>query len=318
MVKAAWLRYPEIYPKLTAVQARLKTASQLRVPAVNARVQAQINAGGKMLRSGLMFMLARFHDLDNPSLVAAGAAIETLHLATLIHDDVLDHADRRRGQTTIQQESGNQAAIYAGDYLFAVYFQLLAEAAPDVANVGRNARVMRRLLLGELDQNAVRRDHSITIHQYLRQISGKTAALFELAAWQGATLSGATAAECHAAARYGHAVGMAFQMTDDLLDYTTTAGKPGLEDLQNGIDTLPVLYALAQAPELQPLILAAQTDPAARAEAAAQIRQLGLPQAQSLAARYTAKALAALQAFPAGQPRSDLMHLTQALLTRQQ
>lgn len=318
MVKAAWLRYPEIYPKLTAVQARLKTASQLRVPAVNARVQAQINAGGKMLRSGLLFMLARFHDLDNPSLVAAGAAIETLHLATLIHDDVLDHADRRRGQTTIQQESGNQAAIYAGDYLFAVYFQLLAEAAPDVANVGRNARVMRRLLLGELDQNAVRRDHPITIHQYLRQISGKTAALFELAAWQGATLSGATAAECHAAARYGHAVGMAFQMTDDLLDYTTTAGKPGLEDLQNGIFTLPVLYALAKAPELQPLILAAQTDPAARAEAAAQIRQLGLPQAQHLAARYTDKALAALQTFPAGQPRSDLMHLTQALLTRQQ
>ncbi|WP_125580131.1 polyprenyl synthetase family protein [Lacticaseibacillus suibinensis] len=318
MVKAAWLRYPEIYPKLTAVQARLKTASQLRVPAVNARVQAQINAGGKMLRSGLMFMLARFHDLDNPSLVAAGAAIETLHLATLIHDDVLDHADRRRGQTTISQESGNQAAIYAGDYLFAVYFQLLAEAAPDVANVGRNARVMRRLLLGELDQNAVRRDQPITIHQYLRQISGKTAALFELAAWQGATLSGASAAECQAAARYGHAVGMAFQMTDDLLDYTTTAGKPGLEDLQNGIYTLPVLYALAQAPELQPLLLAAQTDSAARAEAAAQIRQLGLPQAQHLAARYTEKALAALQAFPAGQARGDLMNLTQALLTRRQ
>lgn len=318
MVKAAWLRYPEIYPKLTAVQARLKTASQLRVPAVNTRVQAQINAGGKMLRSGLMFMLARFHDLDNPSLVAAGAAIETLHLATLIHDDVLDHADRRRGQTTIQQESGNQAAIYAGDYLFAVYFQLLAEAAPDVANVSRNARVMRRLLLGELDQNAVRRDQPITIHQYLRQISGKTAALFELAAWQGATLSGATTAECHAAARYGHAVGMAFQMTDDLLDYTTTAGKPDLEDLQNGIYTLPVLYALAQAPALQPLVLAARTDPTARAEAAAQIRQLGLPQAQHLAARYTAKALAALQAFPASQARTDLMNLTQALLTRQQ
>lgn len=318
MVKAAWLRYPEIYPKLTAVQARLKTASQLRVPAVNARVQAQINTGGKMLRSGLMFMLARFHDLDNPSLVAAGAAIETLHLATLIHDDVLDHADRRRGQTTIQQESGNQAAIYAGDYLFAVYFQLLAEAAPDVANVGRNARVMRRLLLGELDQNAVRRDHPITIHQYLRQISGKTAALFELAAWQGATLSGATAAECHAAARYGHAVGMAFQMTDDLLDYTTTAGKPGLEDLQNGIYTLPVLYALAQAPELQPVILAARTDETARTAAAAQIRQSGLPQAQDLAARYTAKAMVTLQTFPAGQPRSDLMNLTQALLTRQQ
>lgn len=318
MVKAAWLRYPQIYPKLTAVQARLKTASQLRVPAVNARVQAQINAGGKMLRSGLMFMLARFHDLDNPSLVAAGAAIETLHLATLIHDDVLDHADRRRGQTTIQQESGNQAAIYAGDYLFAVYFQLLAEAAPDVANVGRNAGVMRRLLLGELDQNAVRRDHPITIHQYLRQISGKTAALFELAAWQGATLSGATAAECHAAARYGHAVGMAFQMTDDLLDYTTTVGKPGLEDLQNGIYTLPVLYALAQAPELQPMILAARTDETARTAAAAQIRQLGLPQAQDLAARYTAKAMVTLQTFPAGQPRSDLMNLTQALLTRQQ
>ncbi|WP_056989377.1 polyprenyl synthetase family protein [Lacticaseibacillus camelliae] len=320
MVQPQWQQYPEVYEKLALVQTRLADRTRLRVPPVNARVQAQVKAGGKMLRSGLMFMLARFHSIDNPALISAGAAIEALHLATLEHDDVLDTAATRRGMPTLTATAGNKAAIYAGDFLFSVYFELLAEAAPTVDNVGTNARIMHRIFMGELDQNAVSRGTKLTVHQYLRQISGKTAALFGLAAYQGATLSGASAAEQTAAYRYGRCVGMAFQMIDDLLDLTgrpTQTQKPRLEDLQNGIYTLPVLYALQQDDgTLAALLDQIGTEDQALLQAATLITQTGVPAAENLATAYTSKALAALAAFPAGAARDELRDLTKRLLAR--
>lgn len=320
MIQLQWQQYPEVYQKLVLVQARLADRTRLRVPEVDVRVQAQVTAGGKMLRSGLMLMLARFHSVDNPALISAGAALEALHLATLEHDDVLDAAATRRGQPTLTATAGNKAAIYAGDFLFSVYFELLAEAAPTVANVGTNARIMHRIFMGELDQNAVSRGTKLSVHQYLRQISGKTAALFGLASYQGATLSGATAAEQTAAYRYGRCVGMAFQMVDDLLDFTgrpEQMQKPRLEDLHNGIYTLPVLYALRQDNgTLAALLEHCSDDPGAAAQAAALITATGIPDAERLAAAYTAKALAALDVFPAGPKRDALHHLTQQLLAR--
>lgn len=320
MVQAQWQQYPEVYQKLTLVQARLKSRTHLRVPAVDARVQAQIQAGGKMLRSGLMFMLARFHSVDNPALIKAGAAIEALHLATLEHDDVLDGAETRRGTATVTAVSGNKAAIYAGDFLFSVYFELLADAAPDLANVGTNARIMHRIFMGELDQNAVSRGTALTVHQYLRQISGKTAALFGLATYQGALLSGATRAEQTAAYRYGRCVGMAFQMIDDLLDFTgrpERMQKPQLEDLTNGIYTLPVLFALREDDgTLAALLDSPPADPAKRAQAVRLIEESGLPAAEKLAKAYTNKAMTSLAKFPDSRARRDLQTLTQALLAR--
>ncbi|MFD1392628.1 polyprenyl synthetase family protein [Lacticaseibacillus jixianensis] len=320
MVQMQWQQYPEVYHKLTLVQAKLASRTRLRVPVVNQRVQAQIAAGGKMLRSGLMFMLARFHSVDNPALISAGAAIEALHLATLAHDDVLDAAATRRGTATLNTTAGNKAAIYAGDFLFSVYFDLLAEAAPNVANVGLNARIMHRIFMGELDQNAVPRGTALTVHQYLRQISGKTAALFGLATYQGALLSQASAEQQAAAYRFGRCVGMAFQMIDDLLDVTGDPNrmqKPQLEDLKNGIYTLPTLFALRQDDgTLSALLADAAKDPERLHRAGVLIASAGVPEAERVAAAYTQKALASLAAFPAGPKRDELRHLTQALLRR--
>ncbi|WP_204122591.1 polyprenyl synthetase family protein [Lacticaseibacillus mingshuiensis] len=322
MIHRLWSRYPDIAPHLEAAQRLLAARAHLRVPAVETIVQTQIAAGGKMLRSGLMFMLARFHDADNPDLVTAAAAIEALHLATLIHDDVLDGAATRRGQATLQPTVGDRNAIYAGDLLFSVYFELLAQAAPNVRTVGVNARSMHRIFLGELDQNAQPPEplSMPTVHRYLRQISGKTAALFALACYEGALLSGATRAEQQAAKRYGRLLGMAFQMTDDLLDLTgdDRLQKPKREDLQNSVATLPAIYALQADPSLLPLLVQAQTDVQVQAQAAARIIESGVPQAAELAARYTQKALAALAIFPDTAVKRDLLALTQALLARQQ
>lgn len=320
MIHRLWQRYPDVYHQLTATQALLASRTHIRDPKVNALVAAQVQAGGKMLRSGLMFMLARLRHVDNQELIHAAAAVEALHLATLIHDDVLDDAATRRNQPTVHPAAGNRSAIYAGDFLFSVYFQLLAESAPDVPDVGTNARAMRRIFLGELDQNATPRGAALTVHQYLRQIAGKTAALFALSTYQGMRLAGGSQAELVTAYRFGRLLGMAFQLTDDLLDVTGTAklAKPRLNDLQNGIYTLPTLFALQAQPDLAPLFVQAETDGSARQEAARRITQLGVPAAATVASKYNQKAIATLQAFPESPERGELIALTTKLLNRKQ
>jgi len=320
MIYPLWHQYPEIYPKLQQVQALLAQRTQIRQPLVGNLLTQQINAGGKMLRSGLLLMFAQFGDFNRPELISGGAAIEALHLATLVHDDVLDHASARRGIDTIHSQADNRAAIYAGDFLFSVYFELLAKSSPDVANVGTNAMTMRRIFLGELDQNGQANQLDLTVHQYLRQISGKTAALFALATYQGVRISQADPDLFNPAYRFGRYLGMSFQMIDDLLDYTGSPSqtkKPVFEDLQNGIYTLPLLYALeADRSGLAPYLEQAQTDSDALAFVIDRVRRDGIPQAAALAEQYTQKALAALDVFPAGKTRTDLLAITNTMLNR--
>ncbi|KRM72028.1 polyprenyl synthetase family protein [Lacticaseibacillus brantae] len=320
MIYPLWHQYPEIYPKLQHVQALLTQRTRIRQPLVGNLLTQQINAGGKMLRSGLMLMFAQFGDFNRPELISGGAAIEALHLATLIHDDVLDHADARRGVDTIHSQADNRAAIYAGDFLFSVYFELMAQSSPDVANVGTNAMTMRRIFLGELDQNGQTNQRDLTVHQYLRQISGKTAALFALATYQGVRISQADPSLFIPAYRFGRYLGMSFQMIDDLLDYTGSPSqtqKPVFEDLQNGIYTLPLLYALeTDRASLTPHLNAAQTDPQELAFVIERVRRDGIPQATALAEKYTQKALATLAAFPKGETRDALLTITNTMLNR--
>ena len=321
MIYSLWHRYPDIYPQLEHVQARLTQKSRIRNPAVTEVVTAQINASGKMLRSGLMFMFARFGDPTQPGLISAGAAIEALHLATLVHDDVLDHADTRRGVSTVQATSGNRAAIYAGDFLFSVYFELLSQASPDVSNIGTNAMAMRRIFLGELDQNWTQNNAGITQHQYLRQISGKTAALFQLAASEGAHFAGADRQTTAYAARFGQNLGIAFQMIDDLLDYTDQGklNKPVMQDLATGVYSLPLLMALQQpttAKELQPLLEQPLTHASEQQIKTIVINSGALDEARQLAQRFTQKADQWLAKLPDSPAQRLLVQLTQQLMQR--
>lgn len=318
MIHPLWQEYPVIHRQLKQVQTLLAARTHCRVPAVDAQIQAQIHAGGKMLRAGALLLFARFGEAEERQLVYAAAALETLHLATLVHDDVLDQAAIRRGVDTVAADSGNRAAIYAGDFLFSVYFELLAAVAPDVANVGVNAQAMRRIFLGELDQNGPV-PGPMTLRRYLRQISGKTAALFRLACYQGARLSGCSPQQCRAAGDYGHFLGMGFQMQDDILDVVgdpKTTRKPAFEDLQNGIVNLPQLCAAAVDDGRLAALLAQREDPRALQAAGELIRATGVAPAQALADRYIDKALQRLGTLPNTPTRLALETLTRRLVGR--
>ncbi|MFD1485845.1 polyprenyl synthetase family protein [Lacticaseibacillus baoqingensis] len=311
MIHPLWHAYPVIYRQLQQVQTLLADRTHCRVPAVDARIQAQVHAGGKMLRAGSLLLFARFGQADaheERQLIHAAAAIETLHLATLVHDDVLDQAATRRGEATVADAVGNRAAIYAGDFLFSVYFELLAEVAPDVGNVSVNAQAMRRIFLGELDQNGPV-PGAMTLHRYLRQIGGKTAALFKLACYQGALLGECLPRQQHAAASFGYYLGMGFQMQDDVLDVAGNPQKmrkPAFEDLHNGIVNLPHLCALAVDDGTLKQYLAAGD----LTHAAQVIKETGVAPAQALANRYIDKALTSLQQLPDTPTRLALETLT--------
>ena len=294
--------------RLALVQQKLLAQIKLDAPPVEALVKAQINAGGKMLRAQLVLDFADFGQPDDEALITAAAAIEALHLATLIHDDVLDNADLRRGVPTIAPQAGNRAAIYAGDFMFALYFNLLAESG---VLFKRHAEVMREIFMGELAQNFAPQQSEVDT--YLQQIQGKSAALFGLAAEVGATLG---QVDVQQAGEFGRSLGMSFQIIDDVLDFTSTDAKllkPIDQDLKNGVYSLPIIYALTTGGDK--LVHMVQSSDQ-RVEAFAEIKRLGVPPAQQLAITYQQQALAALADFPSGQNKTHLTAIAELVLTR--
>lgn len=218
---------------------------------------------GKMLRAGLVIEFGRYllekYEVSSskilPILYQGGAALELLHLATLIHDDVLDSAKLRRGLPTLQTEYDNKIAIYLGDFLFAKYFQILTEIAPNHRFVSYHAQNMEYILQGELIQDCLKFNEEVTLTDYYAAIKGKTATLFQVAAITGFEISLATLSSenqdyeqslKHHVANFGYHLGMAFQMIDDLQDINPhhRTGKPKFEDLTEGIYTLPIILAM--------------------------------------------------------------------------
>lgn len=216
---------------------------------------------GKMLRARLGIQAA----LDEKRTVPAAllprlAAVELLHLATLVHDDILDRAETRRGRDSLPAAFGDRTAVLAGDYLLTRCFSLCCpdgHAPPDgqpVRYLSLLSEAMSRLCRGEMLQQRSRYNLELTVREYLRIISGKTGALFALSALTGAATAGYKAAEQRLFAELGYRMGMLFQMRDDWLDLCRDkqeAGKDTGADLQGGVVTLPVILAFQREPSLR-------------------------------------------------------------------
>jgi geranylgeranyl pyrophosphate synthase len=206
-----------------------------------------LTAGGKRLRPILLILTARMGEPVRDDLLTASVAVEVLHTATLIHDDVVDKAEYRRGRPTTVARFGREAAVATGDYLIADSFRGLAEIG-DPRLVRAFSEASMGLAAGELEQFRSSRG-LVEVEAYLKHIRQKTAGLFRAACVAGGSLGGLSLRQVDALSTYGQALGLAFQMSDDVMDLV---GKPGLmgkgvgADLAEGTVTLPVIFAMRE------------------------------------------------------------------------
>jgi heptaprenyl diphosphate synthase len=207
-----------------------------------------IASRGKYIRAISTLICAQNKDgLIHSNAIQVAASIEVLHLATLVHDDVIDNADIRRGNITLQKKYGKRTAVICGDYLLCAALNLSASISNkqdylelDIPNY------MGKVCLGELNQHINNANLDLSMYQYLRIISGKTAALFEASFYAGAIFSGGNEEECKKYKQLGYYIGMIFQLIDDCIDFETTidvAKKPVQSDYEQGVITLPLIHA---------------------------------------------------------------------------
>ncbi len=228
------------------IRARMSSEHAPRIPEVTAHL---VEAGGKRLRPLLTLAAARLCGYRGDHHIRLAATVEFIHTATLLHDDVVDESHRRRGRPTANLLWDNKSSVLVGDYLFARSFQLMTETGSmAVLSILSDAAAM--IAEGEVLQLTAAQNLSTGEETYLRVVRGKTAALFAAAAEVGGVIAGAPAAQVAALRTYGDALGIAFQMVDDLLDYggtSETIGKNTGDDFRERKVTLPVIRALARA-----------------------------------------------------------------------
>lgn len=203
---------------------------------------------GKFIRAYAVLLCAEEKDGGiHPDAAKIAAAIEIVHLATLVHDDVMDDADLRRGQATLQKKYGKRTAVICGDYLLCAALKLSASVTDKDGYSGINMPdYMSRVCLGELNQHINNDNYDLSIYQYLKIISGKTAALFEASFYAGALFRKDKEKDLNRYRQLGYCIGMIFQLTDDCIDFETTveeAKKPVQSDFEQGVITLPLIHA---------------------------------------------------------------------------
>ncbi|HYO84892.1 MAG TPA: polyprenyl synthetase family protein [Dermatophilaceae bacterium] len=236
-------------------------------------------AGGKRFRPLLTLLAAHLGDGVNERVIAAAAAVELTHLASLYHDDVMDEASLRRGAASANARYGNSTAILIGDLLFGTASSIVADLGAEAVKV--QAATFVRLCAGQIRDARPRPPGVDPIAYYLAVLQDKTGALIATSARYGAMFSGCDGATVELAHTYGERIGVAFQLADDLLDIASSgeqSGKTPGTDLREGVDTLPVLYVKADPSPEDPRLLELlgsdlRSDPAAHAEALKRLRQ---------------------------------------------
>jgi octaprenyl-diphosphate synthase len=231
---------------MAEVDLWIQTQLQSDVPLIGQVATYIISAGGKRVRPALLLMMAGALDCRHEQRINLAAVVEFIHTATLLHDDVVDESALRRGQATANRTFGNAASVLVGDFLYSRAFQMMVSANnPRVMSILADATNV--IAEGEVQQLMHMHNASLTEEQYLQVIRSKTAKLFEASTRLAAVIAGSDAATEEAAANYGGAIGTAFQIVDDALDYSgdaATMGKNLGDDLREGKVTLPLIVAL--------------------------------------------------------------------------
>jgi octaprenyl-diphosphate synthase len=231
---------------MEAVNLVIRNQLHSDVSLIQQIAQYIINAGGKRIRPALVLLFANAYGFRNIDHHRLAAIIEFIHTATLLHDDVVDESSLRRGRETANALFGNAASVLVGDFLYSRAFQMMVSIG-DMRVMQILADATNVIAEGEVLQLLNMHDPDVTEQRYLQVIRSKTAKLFEAAAQLGALIAGASDIEIEAAAEYGRSLGTAFQLIDDVLDYSGNAldiGKNVGDDLREGKPTLPLIYLM--------------------------------------------------------------------------
>jgi heptaprenyl diphosphate synthase len=301
---AALLNLPSLEDDLGRLEDALRASVVSGDPFLREVAGHLIGAGGKRLRPALAVAAATAGGgTTTDAVLRGGVSVELVHLGSLYHDDVMDEAASRRGVESVNARWGNLVAILAGDFLLARASEIAASLGTEVA--GLLAATIGRLCEGQVGELRTAFAVDRTEDDYLASIAGKTASLLAAACRIGALTAGADRAVVEALTAYGEAVGMVFQIRDDVLDVVGTdaqLGKPAGNDLVEGVYTLPVIRALADpevGPELRPL-LGGPLDPPERDKAREIVRaSTGVAESVAAARRYAYRAVEALSPLDA-------------------
>lgn len=307
---------------LGKVETRILSQSENHFPELGEALVHLLSSGGKRVRPAVTLLTGNMLGADPERLVSLAAAVELLHTATLVHDDLIDGAFLRRGIATLNSRWSPAATVLTGDFFFAKAAKLASDTV-SLEVMKLFAQTLVTIVNGEITQmfsgrGKIRRD------QYDQRIYAKTASLFESAASSAAILSAAPAKMVSGMSSFGYSIGMAFQIVDDILDFTgeqATVGKPVASDLRNGIFTLPVLYYLESHPgdaDLELISSGNHVDEAVIEKVVTAIRASGAIQLTMEDARqYVEQGLRFLDGMPDNPERQSLAELARYIVNRQ-
>lgn len=304
------------------VESALQAAVKSDYPFVNETSRHLVDAGGKRFRPLLTLLASHFGDSAAPGVVPAAVVVELTHLATLYHDDVMDEAQLRRGTPSANARWDNTVAILTGDFLFARASDLLADLGPEAVRI--QARTFERLVIGQIRETVGPVVGQDPVEHHLHVLADKTGSLIATSGRFGAMVAGAEPAVVDVMMRFGERVGVAFQLSDDLLDIgsaSDVSGKTPGTDLREGVATLPALYVLAgddvRDEQLRSLLSHPLPDDAEHAAALGMLRSHeAMDRARAELRRWIEEARVALEPLPDVPARGALEALCDAVLTR--
>lgn len=307
---------------LNRVEALLREAVRADDEFVASAAGYLVDAGGKRFRPLVSLLSAHFGDPDRPEIVPAAVVVELTHLATLYHDDVMDEAAVRRGAVSANARWDNTVAILTGDFLFSRASNLLADLGPHAVRL--QARTFERLVTGQIRETVGPKDGADPIEHYLGVLADKTGSLIATAAEFGGYFAGVDATIIENLRTFGEQIGVAFQISDDILDIASESAESGKTpgtDLREGIATLPVLYALRSTDpaeeRLRSLVSRPIVDDDEHAEALALLRaSSALGEARATLQAYADMARDMLTALPDVPARAAFEALTDSVTAR--
>ena len=283
-------------------------------------LKEMIDSGGKLIRPGLTILAASYGTYDSKRIVKIATSIEMLHMATLIHDDIIDKADTRRGIPSIQAKYSSEMAVYLGDYLFAKTFKLISSDYNKVLFQNLSKAIMS-ICKGEIRQYSYRFEGNTSVIKYLKLIAGKTAALFSIAMYAGANEANVDENKKRLLAKIGLSLGMAYQIIDDCLDFSDEekmVKKNIGNDLTQGYVTLPLLYAMSENIKIEKIVEKKTITKKDIENLYEMVKNTdGLKRARLLADKYTKRAYGFLSQLDENEYTYELKRVMDKLLKRE-